>query len=392
MANMGLKETAVWDFKTDPDNPINWPKWKKWAIPLFASLITFISGINGTALTAATTEINNQFRIDDSEFPNSYWLVTAWNLGAALAPLFALPLMETFGVRYPYPAVYILFIVFVVPQAVARSFATLIVTRVLSGACAGILENITGGIISDIWQDEHSRSLPMAIYLWSLFAGVSFGPVFGGAISSVANWRWIFYAQLILYGSFLPLVLAVPETRGEVIWARKVKRAKAEGADIAMPALSDGQPPSNMMQEALIRPLHMLFTEWVVFSFTLWSAFAFGIILMFTQSLPQVFIALYSWSEWQTGVLQIAIVIGLTLGLLATIPQNIFYKHNALRHEQRGTTNPEARLYLSIPGSLFGMTCGLFLFGWTSYASIPWIVPAIGLVMVGFGIFTIFCA
>lgn len=37
------------------------------------------------------------------------------------------------------------------------------------------------------------------------------------------------------------------------------------------------------------------------------------------------------------------------------------------------------------------MTGGMFIYAWTSYPDIPWIAPAIGLAMVGFGI-NIVCA
>jgi MFS family permease len=392
-SHIGSEKLLTWESANDPENPFCWSRRKKWAVTLLASFITFIAGINGTAITAAASAIDSRFHISEAAFPNSYWVVTSWNMGAALAPLVALPLMETFGIRYLYPVIYLLFIIFIAPQAVASNFATLIATRIFSGACAGVLENITGGIISDIWADEHSRSFPMAVYIWGLLAGVSFGPVFGGAIASVASWRWIFYAQLILYGALVPFVVAVPETRGSVILKRRARKLRKLGKDIFAPAELEDTSLAVLARETLIRPLNMLATEWVVFSFTLWSSFSFGTALMFTQSVPQVFISLYSWSEWQTGVLQFAVVIGMSLGLLATIPQNAVYRRSSKQNkEEAGQPIPEARLYLSVIGSFVGLAGGFFLYAWTSYPSLLWIAPTIGLALVGFGIFTIVTA
>ena len=389
----GRRNVLSWESFNDPGNPFNWSRHKKWAVTLLATFVTFIAGINGTALTAAATKINEDFGVSDVKFPNSYWPVTAWNLGAAFAPLVALPLMESFGVRYPYPLIYFAFILFIVPQALARNFATLVATRTFSGACAGILENITGGIVSDIWEDEFSRSLPMSIYVWGLVAGISFGPVFGGAIVSFKNWRWIIYAQLILYGATLPMVAVIPETRGQVILKRRAKRFRLLGKESCALVEVNKLTLSKLAREVLIRPLHMLFTEWVVFSFSMWSAFTFGAALIFTQSVPQVYIALYSWTEWQTGIVQSAIVIGITLALVASIPQNAIYRRSALRNKETpGSPMPEARLYLSVVGSLVGLAGGMFLYAWTSYPSQPWVAPTIGLVLVGFGIFTIISA
>jgi hypothetical protein len=53
-------------------------------------------------LTSAAEQINESFNVSDEEFPHSYWPVLSWNLGGAAAPLFALPLMEHFGVRWSY--------------------------------------------------------------------------------------------------------------------------------------------------------------------------------------------------------------------------------------------------------------------------------------------------
>ena len=47
---------------------------------------------------------------------------------------------------------------------------------------------------------------------------------------------------------------------------------------------------------------------------------------------------------------------------------------------------------MSIFGSFVGVTGGMIVYGWTSYAFIPWIAPTIGLAMVGFGQLTVICA
>jgi hypothetical protein len=63
---------------------------------------TLIVGLNSTSITSAAIEINKRFGISDETFPNSFWPVTAWNIGAALAPMVILPIMEDFGVRIGY--------------------------------------------------------------------------------------------------------------------------------------------------------------------------------------------------------------------------------------------------------------------------------------------------
>lgn len=132
----------------------------------------------------------------------------------------------------------------------------------------------------------------------------------------------------------------------------------------------------------------MLCTEGVVLSFGIWSAFCIGIAFMFTQSIVQVYTELYGWSFFGTGLVQSAIVVGELFGLAASLVQDRVYFQSVKRNtETPGKPIPEARLYLSIPASFLGLTAGLFYFAWTSYSSIPWIVPSIALVFVGFGMF-----
>lgn len=174
----------------DPDNPFNWSVIKKWSVTLIACYVTFIVGFNATALTAAVSQTNSTFNISDDTFPNSLWPVTAWNTGGALAPMVVLPIMEDYGTRPGYLITYMIFLIFIIPQAVAENFATFIVCRFFAGCCGAVLQDAMDGIIADIWAKATQRSLPVSCYVFALLAGVSVGPVVGGAIVLRLNWRW----------------------------------------------------------------------------------------------------------------------------------------------------------------------------------------------------------
>lgn len=83
-------------------HPYTWPQSRKMLILLTGVSATFLIGLNATSEATAAEAINEQFGVSDASFPNSYWPVTAWNVGAAFAPLVVLPIMENFGVRYIY--------------------------------------------------------------------------------------------------------------------------------------------------------------------------------------------------------------------------------------------------------------------------------------------------
>lgn len=175
---------------TDPDHPFNWSASKKWSVTLVACYVTFIVGFNATALTAAVGQTTAFFHISDSTFPNSVWPVTAWNTGAALAPMVVLPIMEDSGTRPGYLITYVIFVLFVIPQAIARNFATFIICRFIAGCCGGVLQDAMDGIIADVWEKATERSLQVSCYVFALLGGVSIGPVVGGAIAQSLDWRW----------------------------------------------------------------------------------------------------------------------------------------------------------------------------------------------------------
>lgn len=138
------------------------------------------------------------------------------------------------------------------------------------------------------------------------------------------------------------------------------------------------------------RPTKMLVSEPVVIFFTLWISFAWGILFLFFSSVVQTFGDSYGFGIFQTGLVQLAITVGAVIGTLVNPLQDWMYLRTASKNDERpGKPIPEARLYTSIPGSLL-FTAGLFMYGWTCRPSIHWIVPAIGITIVGVGIYSIY--
>jgi len=270
------------------------------------------------------------------------------------------------------------------------------VTRFFSGGCVTLLANTAASIIPDVWDDDRTRSLPVAIYILCYLAGSTLGPpIFAGILSATENWRWIFYAQLILYGTLFPLFyFTLHETRGNVILARRARQLrKKTGQKIYTPSQLANKSILRNLCAAAYRPLYLQFTEPVLMASTLWSAFSFGTVYLFTQSVEQVYRSTYGFTSIQCGYIQLSIVVGEVLGFFASLYGTRLYFKSAPRNtECPGRPIPEARLYVSIFGSFVGMTGGMFVYAWTAYPFATWIVPTIGLAMVGFGIQTVISA
>ena len=192
----------------------------------------------------------------------------------------------------------------------------------------------------------------------------------------------------MIYGALFPFVYVfIKETRGPVILAQLSKK----NPKFFAAASAETPPPlSQLLYDSIIRPAHMLCTEPVILFITLWSAFCFGVVYMCIQSIPQIYTLYYDFSDAQSGVVQIAVVIGMIAGFFAYIPQNSYYQRSAARNKENpGVPIPEARLALSVPTSIIFLAGGLFWYGWTSHPNIHWMVPEIGLGFIGFAVMVI---
>ena len=234
----------------------------------------------------------------------------------------------------------------------------------------------------------------MSIFGMTSVVGIALGPFIGGAIQSGLNWRWIYWIQIIVDAGLLPFFyIILKETRGDVILAKRAKRLRKEGRRNAF-ARSELNKPGILeaLKISFLRPTKMLVTEFVVSSFTLWVSFAWGILFLFQTSVPTVFTSLYGYNTFQTSLVQLALSFGAIVATIVNPIQDKLYLQSAKRNMERpGKPIPEARLYFAVPGSLI-FTAGMFWYGWSSFPDLPWIVPALGIACVGFGIYSIYLA
>jgi hypothetical protein len=197
----------------------------------------------------------------------------------------------------------------------------------------------------------------------------------------------MFYIQLIIYGASAPVIfLLFRETRGPVILSKRAGMTRTLAERVLVSPRDTVTSVKEFIYGNIIRPFRLLFTEPVVFVFTLLSALSYGIVFISTQSVTQVYATNYGWEDYQAGLVQASIIIGEFVGFIACLVQNRIYSRAAAAHcGQPNSSLPEVRLYLSIPGSFVGLTGGIFWYGWTNYGFLPWILPSVGLGFIGFG-------
>ncbi|RAR09428.1 MFS multidrug transporter-like protein [Stemphylium lycopersici] len=393
-------ELHTWDGPKDPENPFNWSTKYKWFLTITVCFISILTGLPAGSYGAGNEWMAPLFNVQNEPFPNLYWATCSWNMGAALFPLVFVPLTENTGRMPGYFVAYIVFELFLFGSAFADNFATLVVTRFFGGGASSVSINIVGGSISDVWKGDKARSLPMSIFGFTSVAGIALGPFIGSAIVQIgypstglqSPWRWIYYIQIIYNAALIPVFYFIlTETRGDVILKKRAQKLrKTTGREVYAESELDKPSVVSLLKISFMRPTKMLLTEPVVTFFTLWISFAWGILFLFFSSVVQTFSSSYGFDTFQTGLVQLAITVGALIGTLINPVQDWMYLRTASKNTERpGKPIPEGRLYTSIPGSLL-FTAGLFMYGWTCRPEIHWIVPAIGICVVGVGIYSIY--
>ncbi|KAG7293992.1 hypothetical protein NEMBOFW57_004053 [Staphylotrichum longicolle] len=405
--------------------------------------------------------------------------ITTFCLGFAFAPMVLAPLSEMNG-RYPvFVAAGVVYVVFQAVCGVVDTLAGMLVARFLVGVGASVFSTMVGGVIADMW-DAKGRNTPMALFSGSVLAGTGAGPLVGAVMAQRmaegSGWKWIFWHQVVMGGVLMVgLVVFFRESRGSVLLSRKARKvnqwyeelekegyfgvweggsAQAGGADeekgsvteysrqtaaglkrIRWVVKEDEERASlgKMIAISVSRPFHLLFTEPVVFFFSLWVSFAWGILYLTFGSIPLVFQLVYGWSLEQAGYIFVSLIVGAILATAVGLWQERILYHPKWANEPLEATgntsssdssddssnkgpssprkssssrsdrvwaflrghfpasSPESRLYFTCLTSTL-LPIGLFIFGFTARADTHWIAPAIGLTLATMGILLIYLA
>lgn len=105
--------------------------------------------------------------IDEFGITNSEGILgmTTYLMGIAVGSVVLAPLSEMYGRRPVYAVALGLFVLFVVPCAVATNIETILITRFLGAFCASAMIGNAPGSVNDIVDEEHRA---LAFSIWSI--------------------------------------------------------------------------------------------------------------------------------------------------------------------------------------------------------------------------------
>ena len=162
-----------------------------------------------TSVILATTIVNvvlpdimRDFAVDQTR---AQWLVTGFLSAMAATMLTTAWWVRTYGLRRTYTVAVWIFIAVSVVGGVSTSIDILIVSRVLQGAVAGVIQPLAMIALFAVFPVEE-RGRAMAAYGLGAVLSPALGPVLGGALGEWLGWRSVFFITLPLCFAALGLI------------------------------------------------------------------------------------------------------------------------------------------------------------------------------------------
>lgn len=384
--------------------------------------------------------------------------ITTFCLGFAIAPMALAPVSEIWGRRPVLVLAGFLFAVFQAVCSVMPNLAGMLIARFFVGVGGSVFSSVIGGVISDVWEKEE-RNTPMALFSGSVLFGTGAGPLISAAFvkglsDDTLAWKWSFWHQAIINGLLLIAVLFLfEETRGSVLLSRKAKKlndwyeelekASAYGVWVTstpetsassststiktnpshhkdldysdfqprerhlqrvrwLVAADEQRPPlGQMIATSVKRPFYLLFTEPVVFCFSLWAAFSWGVLFLSFAVVPYLYAGNFDMSSRVYIAMMASAIVATVVG---TLQENLM-KHPLWKgqDDEKPVSQfwlfvrkhfpadaPEARLYFACITSLL-LPAGLFA-AFLSPTSTSHYSIAVGIGLANWGIYSVYLA
>ncbi|KAL9065742.1 MAG: hypothetical protein Q9161_008026 [Pseudevernia consocians] len=377
---------------SDPRDPMGFAMWKKWAITLLVAFATLAVAFVSSAYTGGVDQIISGFHTSDEVVVLG---VSLFVLGFAIGPLLWAPLSELYGRQILFFTTYGVLTAFNAGAAGAQNIQTLIILRFFAGAFGSSPLTNAGGVIADMFPASQ-RGLAMSVFAAAPFMGPTLGPIVGGFLGETKGWRWVEGLMAIFTGALWIIgSLTIPETYAPVLLKNRAAAMSKKTGKVYKSKIEydrgQKQSLSQSFKIALSRPWVLLLKEPIVLLLSIYMAIIYGTLYMMFAAFPIVYQQNRHWSEGIGGLAFLGVAVGMIGAVIYTIPDNNRY----LRAEAAGIAKgevgaaPEARL----PPAMIGSVCipiGLFIFAWTNYPSIHWIVSIIFTAPFGFGMVLVF--
>lgn len=192
-----------------PNDPLNWPGWRRDCALLSLGWHCMMGGGQTPILAAGFNEVAATFSVT---IPQVALTTGLYMLGLGIGCVISSPTALIFGKRPVYLAGVVLFLAASVWAAASKSYASLVVARIVMGVGVAPCESLPSATIAEIFF-LHERAYRIGIYTLLLLGGKNLIPLVSAVIIQAKGWRWVFWIVSIVVGfNFFLLFFFVPET------------------------------------------------------------------------------------------------------------------------------------------------------------------------------------
>ncbi|KWU47284.1 MFS general substrate transporter [Rhodotorula sp. JG-1b] len=400
-ASGDVEEVVIvdWKGKDDPACPLNWSYGRRMLSTLTVAGFTLLAPLSSSMIAPAAGQVASYLNITDQvEVQMS---VSIFVLAFAVGPLIFGPMSELYGRMRVLQGANLLYLVFNLVCAFAKTKGQFIAFRFISGLGGGAPLSIGAGVLSDLWRPEE-RGRGAALYSLMPLLGPALGPLLSGQIAynlPVDGWRWVFYSTTI-FSAFVQFIgiFLLRETYGPILLLREAHRLKRS---MGLPADSDRvqtiheskagrKSVRQIVAHGMLRPFSLFISEQIIMLFAAYMSVIYGTIYILLTTTSSIYEGVYGQNVAIASLHYIALMLGfMAASQGGARGLDVIYRR--LKAKRGGQGKPEYRLPLVFPAS-FILPIGLLLYGWGAQKRLHWIVPDIGLFCIGLSMILIFQA
>ncbi|OSX58814.1 hypothetical protein POSPLADRAFT_1184502 [Postia placenta MAD-698-R-SB12] len=326
----------------DKENPRRWNTWFKGFIVVWICFNAFTITCYASTYLDAVPYVQELFHVGSTVAKLGF---TFYAGACGIGPLFLAPLSELYGRKWVYVGSALGWTAFQVGAARAENTATILICRFFAALLGTASFSNAAGTIHDLSTPGLFQSSSTMLFCMALFMGPVIGPIVSGYIVENTTWRWIFYAAIIAGGVETAVFAMLPETHHGIILMRKAARLRKEQPEYDHRSSFELERPSvvEALRITATRAGSMLISDPIILAISLWQTTVFGIIYLFFDAIEE--------SE---------------------------------SRKAGGVRTPERRLKLGLLGAII-VPISLLWFGFTTYTSVPYMVPIVASGFYGFG-------
>ncbi|CDZ81275.1 High-copy suppressor of rspA [Candidatus Rubidus massiliensis] len=177
-------------------------------------LVWFIELLDSSSLNVALPSISHYLNVNPSQ---AEWTIVGFLLSMTIGILLSGWLGNNFGMRSIFLLSQIFYILSSIGCGISGTIEQLILFRIMQGFSAGMAIPLGMAELMKVVPLSHRAKITASINTITLFAP-AVGPILGAYVTSLINWRWIFFFKLPL--SIFCLGLSTIWVRKDPIYAK----------------------------------------------------------------------------------------------------------------------------------------------------------------------------